>query len=82
MYAKFINARRLSRAGYAADAYAHALATIRQTAVNDLLSTGIVVGMYALYECHLLLQNGDITLDDTLHHLAYGQLTTTEAVAL
>ena len=41
-----------------------------------------MVGVDALYQRHGLRQDGDVALDDALHHLAGRELAATEAVAL
>ena len=82
MNAKGIDTRRLTSTRYTADADADAIAAKGQTLVDDLLGFGLVVGVNTLYQCDGLREDGDIALDDALHHLCRCEFTTTEAVAL
>ena len=51
MHAKLIDARGLTGAWNATDAHTHATAAVGQTLVNDLLGTGLMVGVDTLNQC-------------------------------
>ena len=82
MHAESIDAGRLACTGDAADAYADAVTAIWQTLVDNLLRLRLMVGIDALHQCHGLREDGDIALDDALHHLGGRELATAEAVAV
>ena len=80
--AKLVDAGRLAGAGHAADAHAHALAAVGQTARYHLLRLLLVGGVDTLYEGDGLREHGDVALQDAFYHLAGAELTTAVAVAL
>ena len=82
MYAKSINTGRLARTRDTADAHADAVTTVGQALVDNLLSLCLVVGIDTLDQRHGLRQDGDIALDNALHHLCSAEFTPTEAVTL
>ena len=82
MDAELVNAGRFAGSWYTADAHTDAIAAIGQTLVDNLLSFLLMLRMDTLYQRHRLRQNGDVALDDALHHFGNRQLVATEAVAL
>ena len=55
------------------DAHTDTVAAIRQTLVDDLLGTCLVVGIDALDEGDGLREDGDVSLEDALYHLSDGE---------
>ena len=71
--AKLVDTRRLACARDATDAHTDTVAAIRQTLVDDLLGTSLVVRIDALDEGDGLREDGDVALEDALYHLADGE---------
>ena len=69
VHAELIDRGGLAGTWYATDTYTDAVATIRQTLVDDLLGTGLMVGVDTLDKGDSLREHGDIALKDAFHHL-------------
>ena len=71
--AELVDTRRLACARHATDAHTDAVAAVRQTLVDDLLGTRLVVRVDALDEGDGLREDGDVALEDTFYHLSHGE---------
>ena len=69
VHAELIDRGGLAGTWYTTDTYTDAVATIRQTLVDDLLGTGLMVGVDTLDKGDSLREHGDIALKDAFHHL-------------
>ena len=82
MDAKLINAGTFSGTRHTADTDAHGVAAVRQAFVDDFLSLGVMIRVNALHQGDGLREDGDVTFDDTLHHLRSRIFTTAEMPTL
>lgn len=82
MDAKLVDTGRLTGTRDTTDAHTDTMPAVRQTLIDNLLGTRLMVGVDTLDERDGLREDGDITLEDALHHFGDGIFTTTEAFLL
>ena len=80
--AELVDAGRFAGTGHAADAHTDAASAVGQALIDDLLGTGLVVGVDTLDEGDGLREDGDVALEDALDHLPDREVVTAEAAAL
>ena len=69
MHTKLVDRGTLTSARHTTDTNANGITTIRQALVDDLLRTGLMVGIHTLNQCDSLREDGYIALQDTFNHL-------------